>query len=316
MKISKSKKNTTTSKNKFSFINSNKLSFQEKYKKLIKLQCSPSSKKKSNKSYSCLSDEALFQLKNMWNERHPDAIIKFKTPFDIWNSLNLYMSNVCNKESCWLMQGFTNGRMKKVLEGSFAPKSPDQWKINPNEWLSSVDITNVMRQYEDAYSCFKFLGPSPIDFDKHQTDDGCVWPELCNFQLKDEISKGISKIGVIFNLDPHYKSGSHWVSLFINIKKSTIFFFDSAGEKIPKQITELVDRVIEQGKKLSINFTFDQNHPVEHQFGNTECGIYSLFFIIYMLEDAISGDNLKNKNKIYKDDYIEKYRKVFFNSDL
>ena len=42
-------RNNITSKNKFSFINSDKLSFQEKYKKLIKLQCSPSSKKKSNK---------------------------------------------------------------------------------------------------------------------------------------------------------------------------------------------------------------------------------------------------------------------------
>lgn len=307
-------KNNITSKQKFGFIHSDKLSFQEKYKKLIKLQCSPTSKKKTNKSYSCLSDAALYQLKEMWNQRHPDAIIKFKTPFDIWNSLQLYMSNVCDKESCWLTQSFTNGRMKKTLEGSFAPKSPDLWKINPNEWLSSVDITNVMRQYEEAYPCFKFLGPSPIDFDEHKTEQGCVWPELCNFQLKDEINKGISKVGIIFNLDPHYKSGSHWVSLFINIKKSNIFFFDSAGEKIPKQITKLVDRIIEQGKQLSIQFTFDQNHPVEHQFGNTECGIYSLFFIIYMLEDAIDGNHLKKK--IYKDKYIEKYRKVFFNSDL
>jgi len=308
------KHRNSKSKNKFEFINSNNMSFQEKYNKLIKLQCSPSSKKKSNKSYSCLSDEALFQLKDMWNERHPDAIIKFKNAFDIWNALQLYMSNVCDKESCWLTQGFTNGRMKKTFEGTFAPKSPDKWKINPNEWLSSVDITNVMRQYEEAYSCFKFLGPSPIDFDEHKMEEGCVWPELCNFQLKDEIDKGITKVGVIFNLDPHYKSGSHWVSLFINIKKSIIYFFDSAGEKIPKQVKELVDRVIEQGKKLSIQFIFDQNHPVEHQFGNTECGVYSLFFIIYMLEDAIDGDHLKKK--IYKDKYIEKYRKVFFNSDL
>ena len=163
-------RNNITSKQKFGFIHSDKLSFQEKYKKLIKLQCSPSSKKKTNKSYSCLSDDALNQLKEMWNQRHPDAIIKFKTPFDIWNSLQLYMSNVCDKESCWLTQSFTNGRMKKTLEGSFAPKSPDLWKINPNEWLSSVDITNVMRQYEEAYPCFNIkrykvvFGPNYVIF--------------------------------------------------------------------------------------------------------------------------------------------------------
>ena len=98
--------------------------------------------------------------------------------------------------------------------------------------------------------------------------------------------RGIYKIGIIFNLDPHYKSGSHWVSLFIDIKKGKIFFFDSAGDKVPKQIKKLSDNIIEQGKQLHppIQFNFDENHPKEHQFGDTECGIYSLFFIIHMLK--------------------------------
>ena len=84
--------------------------------KLIKLNCSPHSKKKHNKNYTCLSDDVLFELKEMWNHRHPDAIISSKTPFDIWNALQFYMSNVCNKESCWLKQGFTNGKMLKEIE--------------------------------------------------------------------------------------------------------------------------------------------------------------------------------------------------------
>ena len=293
-----------------------KLSFNKTYDKLIKLKCSPMTKKKHNKNYTCLSDEVLYQLKSMWNERHPDAIISSKNPFEIWNSLQFYMSNVCNKESCWLKQGFTNGKMLKEIENSFAPKSPNTWKVNPNEWLSSVDITNVMKQYERAYKCFNFIGPSPIDYDTHHINGECVWQELCEFNLKNEIKKGITKVGIIFNLDPHYKSGSHWVSLFINIKKSDIFYFDSAGEKIPKQIKKLVDNITNQGKSLQhpIHFSFDQNHPVEHQMGNTECGMYSLFFIIYMLEDAINGKHLKKK--IYRDKYIEGYRKEFFNHEL
>jgi hypothetical protein len=30
------------------------------------------------------------------------------------------------------------------MADSFAPESPPEWKKNPNEWLSSIDIMNVM----------------------------------------------------------------------------------------------------------------------------------------------------------------------------
>jgi len=114
----------------------------------------------------------------------------------------------------------------------------------------------------------------------------------------------------IFNLDPHYKGGSHWVSLFINMKNNTIFFFDSAGEPIPPQIEKFVNTVIEQGKQLSepIYFKFDQNYPVEHQYGNTECGIYSIFFVTHMLEDKITGHYLKTH--ILKDKYMENLESI------
>ena len=292
-------------------------SYKEKYDKLIKLNCSPSSRKKNNKQYTCLSDDTLHKLREMWNQRHPDVPINTRNTEDIWNMLKRYMSNICNKESCWLKQDFTKGQMKDIIKSYFAPKSPDEWKKNPNEWLSSVDITDVMKQYEDAYPYFSFIGPSPIDYDTRILNGNCVWNELCNFSLKKEIKEGITKIGIIFNLDPHYKSGSHWVSLFINIPKKFIFYFDSAGEKIPKQIMKLSENIIKQGEELMpqpMHFTFDQNYPKEHQFGDTECGMYSLYFIINMVEDKINGHILKNS--CIKDKEMEKFRKIYFNQDL
>jgi hypothetical protein len=288
-----------------------------------KEQCSPISDqnektgKKTNEN-SCLSDATLFRLRDLWNARHPDVIIKTNDPREIWNQLYHYMKNTCNKESCWLKQNFANNDkyLKKELDESFAPEYPKEWKKNPNKWLSSVDILNVMKQYEEAYKCFNFIGPSPIDYDTYMLYGECVWDELCHFNLQNEITAGKTKIGVIFNLDPHYKGGSHWVSLFINIKKGTIFYFDSAGEKIPEQIEKFVKTVMEQGRSLigtkKINFVFDQNYPVEHQYGNTECGVYSLFFIVHMLEDKITAYYLKNH--ILKDQYMEKFRKIYFNS--
>ena len=208
-----------------------------------------------------------------------------------------------------------NTKLEQELLDAFAPESPKQWKKNPNEWLSSLDIIKVMNQYEKKYKCFDFLGPSPIDYDTHKLYGECVWEELCHFNLANQINKGHTKIGIIFNLDPPYKGGSHWVSLFININDKTIFFFDSAGEQIPSQIEKFVNTVIQQGKSLSepIYFKFDQNYPVEHQYGNTECGIYSIFFVTHMLEDKITGHYLKTH--IIKDKYMENFRKVYYNEN-
>ena len=281
-------------------------------KQFIKLNCSPENK---SKDYTCYSDNDLYKLRDMWNARHPDRPIKTKNIRKIWEQLKQYYATICNKESCWVRQITKNTKLEKELLDAFAPESPKEWIKNPNEWLSSLDILQVMNQYEKKYKCFDFLGPSPIDYDTHKLHDDCVWEELCNFDLAKQLKAGHTKIGVIFNLDPHYKGGSHWVSLFINVKHKTIFFFDSAGEAVPQQIEKFSDTIIEQGKKLPkpIYFNFDQNYPVEHQYGNTECGIYSIFIIIHMLEDKINGHYLKSH--ILKDKYMENFRKVYYNKN-
>jgi hypothetical protein len=283
--------------------------------KLKKVNCSPKEKGKIN-DFTCYTDESLYKLRDIWNARHPDELIHTNDPKEIHSQLTNYMGNICNKESCWLKQKFLQGNVSNDLKDSFAPESPKEWKTNPNEWLSSLDIINVMKQFEKAYKCFDFIGPSPIDFDTKKIYGECVWDELCNFNLADEIKKGKTKIGIIFNTDPHYKPGEHWLSLFINIKKGQIFFFDSVGKKIPNLIMKFVDKIIDQGKTLNpkINFTFDQNYPIEHQYGNTECGIYSIFFIVHMLEDKINANYLKTH--ILKDNYIENFRKIYFNDSL
>jgi len=283
--------------------------------KLKKLQCGPEGNKKG---YTCIRDESICKLKTLWNKRHPDNKIKNTTIKKTWGSLKKKLKNVCNKESCWLQQKFAKKGMGNELNVAFAPESPKKWKKNPNEWLSSTDIIAVMKQYERKYKCFNFIGPSPIDYDTHKMYGECVWEELCHFDLNKELNDGKRKIGIIFNLDPHYKNGSHWVSLYIDIKKQSIFYFDSVGKSIPSQIKKFVKEVQRQGLQLvkqePINFTFDQNHPKEHQMGDTECGIYSLYFIIHMIEDKHDGEYFKTH--LITDKCVEKFRKVYFNQSL
>ena len=282
---------------------------------LEKLNCSPKDKNEINE-FTCYTSGSLYKLRDKWNARHPDAKIDTNDTKEIHQILTNYLSNVCNKESCWLKQTREFGKVEQELTDSFAPESPKEWKNNPNEWLTSVDIMNVMQQYEKAYKCFDFIGPSPVDFDKRKLYGECVWEELCNFNLEEQVKNGKTKIGLIFNTDPHNKPGEHWVSMFVDVKKRQISFFDSVGNKIPKQIMALVKRIQTQGRNMTpkLNMKFDQNYPVEHQYGNTECGIYSLFFIVHMLEDKITEEYLKTH--ILKDKYMENFRKVYFNDSL
>jgi len=289
-----------------------------KTSKFMKSRCSPKpvGQKDTINKQTCYTSEHLIKLKNMWNHKNPhDQIVATNTKI-IWNELKTKLSNVCDRESCWYKQFVKTHDVNNVLEDLFAPKSPDEWKSEPNKWLSSTDIIDVMKQYEKIYKCFEFIGPSPIDYDYIEYPGQCVYDELCKFNVQHQINKGKTKIGIIFNTDPHNKGGEHWISLFINIKKGYIFYFDSAGNPANAYIKRFSKMVMNQGKQLSvpINFKFDQNSPKTHQYSSTECGVYSLYFIIHMLEDKLTGEYLKTH--VIRDEYIEKFRKIYFNEDL
>lgn len=276
-----------------------------------KSRCSPIVEGQTIGNFTCYTAEYLKKLKARWNARHSDSIIRTNDPKQIWNFLRIHLSNVCHEEKCWIKEDFVDDKTENEIEKTvFAPEKPREWKFNPNTWLSSVDITNVMRQYEHRFKCFRFIGPSPIDFDsKYMNTNECVWKELCNFSMERYVKNGVNKLGIIFNLDKHTQPGSHWVSMFVNFKRQFIFYFDSTGELIPPEINRLRRRIEKNGKNYGIKFRFYQNKK-EHQKENTECGMYSLFFIINMLRDKKSINYFK---KSYIPDYkMEEFRKVYF----
>jgi hypothetical protein len=302
MKIKKSKKRKTRPRTKM-----NKT-----------LRCSPKPKGQEHISpTSCYTTHSILKLRNKWNRRHPDMQITTHSPVEIHKQLSYYLKNVCNHEACWLKQSKLFGNdisSDKELTESFAPESPPEWKKNPNEWLSNIDIMKVMKQYEKAYPCFDFMGPAPINFDSKKLHNQCVWNELCHFNLQTQIEKGKTKIGIIFNTDVDTGPGEHWISMFINLKKRIIFFFDSVGDPAPKEIVAFVKRIQSQGKKLGIELMYDNNEGIQHQRSNTECGIYSIYFIVHMLEDKLTEQYIKTH--IIKDSYVEKFRSVYFNPSL
>lgn len=276
------------------------------------VQCGPMA---GNKKYSCFNDKQLLKLKNIWNKRRPDKKITSNDSRYIWSSLREHMGKSCNRESCWLRQNIFRLKIDKSMLNVFAPLRPKSWDNNKNEWLSGEDIEKVMKQYEKKYPYFEFIGPSPIDFDTIESYGLCVWEELCKFNLYNLIKRGIKKIGIIFNLDKHTGPGTHWVSLFIDITSHSIYYYDSTGNVIPKQIKKLTDKIKKQ--QILINKTKPFKlyiNKVEHQMKDSECGIYSLHFIINMLTNKLSWENFQ-KNK-FSDQYISSFRNVYFNDKL
>jgi hypothetical protein len=273
-------------------------------------QCSP--KNKSDfLDYTCYKPSNLYKMRNVWNTRHPGDRIETKKLKEIWDSLGERLKNSCNSEACWIKNSlFKKEFTDKEIKNVFSPNQPEDWKKNPNEWLSSIEISELMKQYEDAYKCFEFIGPTPIDFDEKLAYGECVWNDLCNFNLKEKIDDGINKIGIIFNLDKHDKPGSHWTCMFVSVKLKKIYYFDSYGDDLcPSQVKKLVKKIQKQSKEIGVKYKFVIN-KTRHQYSRSECGMYCLFFIIQMILDT----SFSRFNKKVSDKYMRKLRNIYFNA--
>ena len=227
----------------------------------------------------------------------------------------LFQSVGCQKgeEHCLLDKAPIDENFKKELRKQYLrTRRPKAWDSDPDMWLDNYNILGVMKQYQVAYPWFKFLGVFPIDFSApdpydHSGGSKCLYKETCDLNLKDEYNKGIRGIGMIFNLDPHFKGGSHWVGLYINlknIKKPFVGYFDSYGYKTPPLIARLM-----RSFKLQISTCELGFNARKFQYGDSECGMFSMYFIICMM----CGISFKNfcKDSV-NDDYMLQLRKILF----
>jgi len=270
------------------------------------LNCHP---KKTRKNNTCYDDKTIKTLKEIWNKNNKEQI-KASDPQGIWNELKQNMKK-CNHELCWLDNLIKEKKeIKKIKNENFVPDAPlKEWK-KYNNWLSSTEFNDTMKQYEEVYPHFLYLGPSPIDFDRI-IKGRCVWPTLCKLDMAKEIKRGKTKFGIVLNLDKHNGKGNHWVAIFIDTKKKFIFYFESTGQKIPKQVTDFNQRIIEQCSKLNIELKEHNNLNIKHQYGSSECGMYVLYFIISLLLETKEPEHFLGSR--IADSEVEKLRDVYFN---
>ena len=267
--------------------------------------CSPANIKqnsagaKTSYNYSCFTLKDLKNMALMVNKKYNSNInIKDYTAKDKARLLkDIHYALKCGNMSLdmCIIKNY-NQDFQKAIKKNFKPKSPK----GEQEWLSSVDIYDVMEQYMHKFPSFMFLGPVPIDFSDYSN-------ALSRINLK-KLKKSKKHIGIVFNTDPSYKSGEHWISMFIDLNNKTICFFDSVGENPPKEVKQFMNKIIKQAKGLGIKLKQIINDK-QHQKLDTECGVFSLHFIISRLEGK-SCDYINNN--IIKDKEMNKYRKKYF----
>ena len=295
-----------------------------------KVNCSPVAQKQAHLPGSCYTESALRLVRDAYNKMHATDPVLDEDPRRMYSHLKNKLEPTCGaKENCWLNE-ISDPKVRHNLEDTtFATPQPSEWKREPNKWLSNFDLENVLKQYELAYPEFHLLGPTVLDYDFVEADGACVEEEMCHFSLKDLLDppdKSTTKktmLSIIFNLSKHDEPGTHWTTMFVDCNNKFIYYYDSALNPVPAQITKFRKEIMRQGKRLGIHFKYHQNNH-QHQKSNTECGMYSLFFTIVMLTGKISSESNRvlspqEKIRIFSksvipDEIMKKHRSIYFNN--
>ena len=298
------------------------------------IKCAPSKKYKDGSCFTLESLKIIAENYNKKNKKNKIDINQDKA--NIVEQLEKKLSDKCSEQTCWLRLDVVKELENEEIDSNtFRPKGPSK----KYDWLSTTNINDVIEQYQAMHDDFVFLGAVPVDF-----EDLPVLG-IANINLNEFKADGKTKIGMVINLDEHYKDGSHWVAFYTDLIKNQVYFFDSVGKPPVKRIRKFINRITkhlymqkynknlpvndiikklktinkEPSTKVHISNEYIKNllgggfdiryNNIQHQFNNSECGVYSVNFIIRLLEGE-SFDSIINN--ITKDDKMNANRKIYF----
>lgn len=254
----------------------------------------------------CYSKAHLVEMVKSYNETHGDRISVNGTKEQLWARISEKMADQCSsredKQICVLEQRFAKEHgLERIKKEAFKPERPiSQWA-----WLTTTDILHVLKQYEVAHDDFVFLGTVPIDFCNISPNTG-----VCGVDLKKAWNNGKYKIGAVFNTDPSHKSGQHWISMYIDLKAKEINYYDSFGKvPIPTEITQFIKILQKQASTIPGGRFTTKINTCRHQQNNSECGVYSINFIVERLSGK-SWEEVMDDRLL--DDQVNKRRKFYF----
>jgi len=284
------------------------------------LECAPGQIKDYKKRKSCFSEATLKKLAYAYNKHFssPIANIKDKIYEQVRDELNSKLEYLCKSDSCRAVA--TGLDHDPDVNKELRPKTPEDWLDNPVTWLTNFNIEAVMYQYEDLYPDFKFLGVFPVDFSFRGEKQTCLNKTMCQLNLA-ELAKTHNYIGFIINLDTHEGPGTHWTAIFIDIQPKSkwfgMYYYDSTSNDPPTEIRKyykLLKTTLSLKDRSKFKLIINRKR---HQTGRTECGVFSMYFLIKWLTFIHKYPEKTDfvvivNDDVIRDDTIVQLRKILF----
>lgn len=306
--------------------------------------CSPAGLDNLKDHGTCMSHEALKELCSSYNRIHvhnnangngKPINVDNADVSSLYESLKAAMADKCPidevskaHELCWI-QSLGGMSQNKEASKCVMPPKPKDWKKSPRKWLNNYDIQHILSRFEgDKDYPYKLIGVVPIDFQGKDSSGNVLYPELRDFDIKKYVGK-YRFLGLVTNLDTHDGPGTHWTSTFICIDPSLpcfgAYYYDSTFstraelQRVPPEIRKFFKLLKKQAKDIPNNTPKNvfKNvfYRLNHQKGNTECGMFSIFYQVYWLRNLIKNSKTTHKDIIalkISDDQVFKLRDFFF----
>jgi hypothetical protein len=237
-------------------------------------------------------EKEIDNLRQVYNKEHANERPIPKGGVDkVWKTIQHRLQEKCD-----------DGAAECIITSLIAkPKAPSSWRTNPEEWLSSLDIDELEHKFQQVFKQYYYVGTVPIDFGKHSKTGQCLVNSLCSLDIRNIYKKGYRQIGIVFNTDVSTGPGKHWIALFCDIRPELeyprITYFDSYAYKPEKEIQVLMKTWKEEWDSTHIH-----SKPMEvsynktrHQYEDSECGMYSLYFHLCCLMGIPMKDKVPDK---------------------
>lgn len=120
-----------------------------------------------------------------------------------------------------------------------------------------------------------------------------------------------SRGGVVLNLDPARKAGSHWTSLFWDSRPEgsrTIEYYNSYGEPMPADLRRQIPEIIQRLKPTTY-LKFKENSIINQRSNSSNCGYFSAKFLIDRFRGIPFPECSGFSNVVKSEKDIERFKK-------
>jgi hypothetical protein len=228
----------------------------------------------------------------------------------------------CDSESCVLLHpDFKDYADEDIIQTNLLTRFKTPGPRNSTKLLSNFNIDETLAKWNLEYPDFYHCPFTMIDFNdypKYKFGRINLGHLITGKEIYKDLTGNINKgpfntYACVLNTDVSTGRGKHWVCIFADFRNKnnwTIEYFNSSGNKPCRPVIHWMEK-----QKLNVqNETGIKPETISvtnlvHQDSQTECGVYSLYYIRCRL-DGIS--HLFFFDNLISDDKMIEFRKHIF----